>query len=125
MELNIKNFTSENVSITIKENTIFISGTIDDLAPGIYLMPFLKSVNDALIKNKIKEIHVDVRDLQFINSSGIKELVYWIMKATKLKDEHKYRIIFICNPEIEWQTDSIAKVTLLAPHLVEIRSESF
>ena len=45
--------------------------------------------------------------LTFINSSGIKAIIHWVLKSDELPDNNKYKFIFKINHKNSWQKSSI------------------
>lgn len=108
-----------NVQLRGEGDTVLISGNIDSQAPSKFLMPFFKDVHNEVISKNIKEIKLDIRKLNFLNSSGIKELVDWILKLDTLPEEQKYVITILTNPELLWQESSISTLVYLNTKLVK------
>ena len=61
-----------------------------------------------------------MKQLAFLNSSGIKAIAKWIMKLSSTAAEKKYLIKILQNKEITWQTSSLPTLTFLAPGAVQI-----
>ena len=77
--------------------------------------PFLNEVHASIVDNNIKDITVDITDLRFLNSAGIRELVDWVMKLNSLEDDKKYKIKFLCSSEHKWQESSMSTLIYLNP----------
>jgi hypothetical protein len=60
---------------------------------------------------------VDVRGLQFVDSSAIRLFVDWISRAT----EAGYRIVFLVDSAVTWQRLSFNVLKSMAPDTIEIR----
>lgn len=97
--------------------TIFISGCVNHPTPGVFIEPFINEVHCKILEQKIKEITVDITDLRFLNSAGIRELVDWVMKLNTLNEEEKYKIKFLCSSEYQWQESSMSTLVYLNPDL--------
>lgn len=102
----------DKVELFYDNGKIFITGNIDHRRPEEIISPFYDHIISDVIENKIEKLKVDVTGLNFLNSSGIKEFIRWI------KDISDYKLVFIINPDISWQS-SFTKMTLLSP-LVEM-----
>ena len=108
--------------ITQSKNIILkIDGHIELKEPDKIFDPFFENLHNKLLENKVKKITCDIKNLVFINSSGIKSLINWIMKLNDLEDSKKYKIIFLHNKNIPWQTTSLKNLCFLVPNFIEIK----
>ena len=76
-------------------------------------------LHEKIVNNHLKEIDVDVRELNFLNSRGIREFVFWIMSNEKLSINQKYNINIIYTKKKAWQKMSFTTLALLSPKLVK------
>ena len=124
-KLNIDEININNASIKIltRSNNIIlkIDGHIEFRNPEETLDPFFENLHNKLLKNNIKKIICNIKDLSFINSSSIKSLITWIMKLNDIDDSKKYKIIFIHNKNVSWQKTSLKNLCFLVPNFVEIK----
>ena len=67
-----------------------------------------------------KEVVVDLKELEFMNSSCLKTLVWWISSVQELAAAHQYRITFVSSPAMYWQRRSLSALAGLATELVSI-----
>lgn len=112
--MSITNIVKEaNVELKIENNIIYMSGNIDCQKPRYFMEPFFSKAHKYFIDNGIKKVTVDITDLKFLNSSGIRELVDWVMKLSELPEKQKYLITFLCNPDYLWQESSITTIAFL------------
>ncbi|MCG8570109.1 MAG: STAS domain-containing protein [Spirochaetes bacterium] len=102
-----------NVELKFEDNKIYVSGNIDCQNPRYFMEPFFSEIHEHMINSKLKKIVIDITALKFLNSSGIRELVDWVMKLDTIPDDQKYAITFLCNPEYLWQESSIATIVFL------------
>ncbi|OHD05401.1 MAG: hypothetical protein A2086_13655 [Spirochaetes bacterium GWD1_27_9] len=119
MALTPKKVVEGNVELKAEGDTIFINGNIDCQGPGKFMNPFFSDVHNDILKNSMKNVKLDIRKLTFLNSSGIKELVEWIMKLDILSDAQKYTITILTNPEFMWQESSISTLVYLNTNYVK------
>lgn len=86
-------FKNDKVQIAVEDGealmTIKFKGKIDDADPGVFMDPTLEEIHQQIVANGLKEVNADFTDLGFLNSSGIKSLIKWIMRQTELADEQK------------------------------------
>jgi hypothetical protein len=115
-------FKSDKVQIAVEDGeqlmTIKFTGKIDDADPGVFMDPTLEEIHGQIVANGLKEVNADFTDLSFLNSSGIKSLIKWIMRQTELADEQKYKINFLYSSRVTWQQTSLKALTYLAPKTV-------
>lgn len=90
-------------------------GDIDMQDPGTLLNPFFDSVHNAIVENDVKHVEADFTELAFLNSSGIKTLIKWIMKIPQLPPDKKYNLKIIYSGKITWQGTSLKTLIYLAP----------
>jgi hypothetical protein len=89
-----------------------------DLRVNGPLGPFLDSVDDEARRQHTGEVVADFRDLEFMNSSCLKEFVRWIAQVEERPDH--YRIRFLSDPAAHWQSRSLQALRAFAPDLVTI-----
>jgi hypothetical protein len=114
-EIKARTVKDSGVELKTEGTSVIISGSINHPKPNIFMEPFLQEVHDNILAKAIKAVDVDITDLQFLNSSGIREFVDWVMKLNELEEEKKYTIKFLCNAEHKWQDSSLSTVTFLNP----------
>lgn len=68
----------------------------------------------------IKQAVVDLRELEFMNSSGFRSFVTWLNDIKELDEAHRYTIKVISNPELHWQKRSMHSLRTFAIDLVTI-----
>jgi len=98
---------------------IALVGTVDQGAVEA-LERFLEKVHTAATSRPVGEAAVDMRKLEFMNSSGFKLLVAWIAKIQGLDPGARYRLQFVSNPELHWQKRSLRSLQYFAVDLVSI-----
>ena len=98
------------------------SGAIDHPNPGEFLDPILEKLHDQVLEKKIPKVDADFTNLSFLNSSGIKSLIKWIMKQVELPKERRYPINMIYSGKVTWQQTSLRAITYLAKDIVTIEA---
>jgi anti-anti-sigma factor len=68
------------------------------------------------------KVVVDLRELEFMNSSSFKVFVTWLGQVQDLPEDKQYRIHFVSNPSIHWQRRSLAALSCFAVNLVTIET---
>lgn len=94
---------------------VVMSGAVEMRDPGDVLNPYWTSIDEQARDRSLKRVELDVRDLNFMNSSGILTLVRWI---TKLKNAPAYQLVLEYDRNVTWQRTSIPTLAKLAPAAV-------
>jgi len=97
---------------------VAIAGAVDMREPGDVLNPYWLLVDEEMRRRSIRRIEVDLRDLSFMNSSGILTLVRWITKAKMHPPDSGYKIVLRYDRNVTWQRTSIPTLAKLAPQVV-------
>jgi hypothetical protein len=117
-----KSFDNARISL-LDENgeiTLTIEGDIDMRDTSIDFLPYLIMVHEILVKNNVNSINLNLLNLTFMNSNGIKSLINWIMKMTELPDSNRYKIHISANNEIAWQESTLPVLQKLFPDYILI-----
>jgi len=93
---------------------IKMQGAVEMRDPGELLTPYWNTIDERARQRSLKRIEVDLRDLSFMNSSGILTMVRWITKA---KDK-AYQLVLQYDRNVTWQRTSIPTLAKLAPDVV-------
>lgn len=113
--------TAEGVSIVPRlENGVLriaMSGVVEMRDPGVVLNPYWNALDDEVRRRGISRVELDLRDLNFMNSSGILTLVRWVTRA-KGHTDGVYRIQLQYDRNVTWQRTSIPTLAKLAPEIV-------
>lgn len=118
--LDIKPVQSGRITLSAKNNTVILAGSIDVANPNEIMQPFFNAIHEAVLNDGLKEVQVDIRELTFLNSCGIKEIVAWILRQDELTEDKKYKIVFLCSSNYSWQELTIASIIWLNPHQVKM-----
>ena len=90
--------------LTGKGDTIYLKGEIDDADPVVLLAPFFD-----LAKDQMDDvIRIDFTGLEFLNSSGIKCIVSFVMDK-----KPGSKIIFVTDRGKTWQKTSLEVIQSL------------
>jgi hypothetical protein len=82
---------------------------------------YLKSVHAAAAPSKLP-VTVDLRALEFMNSSSFKAFVTWIRSLQDLPQEAQYRVKLISDSKKHWQERSLAALACFAVDLIQIET---
>ncbi len=97
---------------------VVMTGAVEMRDPGGVLNPFWSRVDEELKARGLKRVEVDLRDLNFMNSSGILTLVRWITKAKSHGPDAAYQLVLQYDRNVTWQRTSIPTLAKLAPNVV-------
>src|SRR5438105_10346752 len=95
-----------------------VSGAVEMRDPGGLLNPYWSRVDEEARRTGTKRVEVDLRDLNFMNSSGILTLVRWITKAKTHSSQDAYQLVLQYDRNVTWQRTSIPTLAKLAPNVV-------
>jgi len=102
---------------------IVVSGTVEMRDPGELLNPYWDRINGEVIKRHLKRVEVDLRELDFMNSSGILTLVRWIARVRTQPAESAYQILIRHDRNVTWQRTNVPVLAKLAPSVVLVADE--
>ncbi len=123
-KLGIEQIKQGKVTIDVSDNaaglSIKVVGDIDMQDPSVILDPLFDNVHKGAIASGLKVVEFDLRELAFLNSSGIKAIAKWIMNLSTSPADKKYVIKILQNKSISWQTTSLPTLTFLLPGAVQL-----
>jgi hypothetical protein len=103
------------VRLRVEGDTIYVAGEIDQLSPRDFMAGFLEIVHNMALGESLPLVRVDVTELAFLNSSGIKEFLSWILRRNRIPPEKKYKINFLFDPSVSWQPVTLPRLRDLDP----------
>ena len=112
------------VSLRVDGDTVFVAGEIDQLSPRDFMAGFLEIVHNMALGEGLLEVKVDVTALAFLNSSGIKEFLSWILRRNRIPPDKKYKINFLFDPAIAWQPITLPRLRDLDPEGITLTAVS-
>ncbi|HBD93751.1 MAG: hypothetical protein A2015_12550 [Spirochaetes bacterium GWF1_31_7] len=113
MRLIVKPVKTERLHLYTEESTVFIKGSIDLQYPKPILEPFFTDLHNDLLYYGFRFITLDITGLTFINSSGIRELLAWLIKLTKLPKDDRYEIFINTQLGVNCQQSISKSFTLI------------
>ncbi len=96
---------------------VMLAGAVEMRDPGVLLNPYWAHIDEETRRLGLKRVEVDVRDLNFMNSSGLLTFVRWITKA-KAHTTDGYQMTLKYDHNVTWQRASIPTLAKLAPDVV-------
>jgi hypothetical protein len=100
---------------------VALSGTAD-LTVKEQLDRFLRSLHAEARRQALSKVSVDVRRLEFMNSSCLKSFVWWISTVQEQPAEDRYRIVFLSSPTVYWQRRSLTALACLASDIISVEA---
>ncbi len=99
--------------------TMKLEGTAD-LRVNAPLEDFVQQVRSEAARIKVKEVVVDFRALEFMNSSCFKAFVSWLAQVEDIEPDARYRIRFLSDNSKHWQKRSLVALSCFASDVVEV-----
>jgi len=125
MITSLPSLTQPGVKLTTSETPggldISFSGTADMSAIDA-LDAYLEAIHDIATRRHVERVRVDVRALQFMNSSCFKSFVMWIGLLQDAEPANRYSIEFRSNAEMLWQRRSLNALRCFATDLISIET---
>jgi hypothetical protein len=95
------------------------SGVLDGEDAAAKLQPELMKLHEAIIAAGAKAVRLELCDVSYMNSNGIKAFAVWFLKAEGSR-EHPYSIDLVYNPEVSWQRWSVGALQVLTPRTLRL-----
>ena len=115
MQISMVQAAGGKINLRVDGDTVFITGEIDQLSPRDFMAGFFEIVHSMALGEGLGEVRVDVTELAFLNSSGIKEFLSWILRRNRIPPEKKYKINFLFDPAVAWQPITLPRLRDLDP----------
>ena len=112
----------DGASIAVSGAEVTIDGTIVCRDPDAILGPFLRSIHEAALADRVPELFINLKGLRFVNSSAIRLLVDWTLWA-KGEDRPHYRLVFRIDEQTTWQRLTLTALVSLADHVEVAKAE--
>ena len=95
-----------------------LGGKVDIQNPDEVLLPVLLRLDKDFVASQVREVDFDIKELEFINSSGIKVVLQMVMSIVNRHESQQYKINFYHDPASSYQKKSFNAITFLAPNLI-------
>jgi hypothetical protein len=82
----------------------------------------LKLLHAQVLEARIKEVVVDLRELEFMNSSCFKAFVSWLSDLQEVAPERQYRIRILSDSGKHWQRRSLGALSCFAVDLIRVET---
>ncbi len=108
-------------SLADRAIAVRLAGTADAEARS-ELDAFIKQLHSEAVRLAVAQVEIDLRKLEFMNSSSFKIFVAWLAQVRDLDAAAQYRITIRSNPNLLWQRRSLAALSCFAVDLVTIET---
>ena len=112
---------SAEASVRGRMMEVSLSGTADIAVKG-NLDRLVHSLHSEAQRLALIGVNVDVRRLEFMDSSCLKSLAWWIGTVHELPAEGRYRIVFLSSPTVYWQRRSLNALAGLAGDVMSVQA---
>ena len=99
-----------------------LNGTAD-LSARDDLQKVLDKLHAEAMRLGVRQIELDVRQLEFMNSSCFQAVVSWIGQAQLLDAAAQYKIRILSNPDMHWQKRSLHALRCFADQLITVDTD--
>jgi hypothetical protein len=100
---------------------IVMTGSLESRDPRASFDPYWTALDDAIRREGVTRVVLDIRGLEYMNSSGILTLARWLMKVTS---HSTYQVVIEHDPDLTWQHSNVPVLAKLAPAVVHVGSGS-
>lgn len=108
-------------AVTKTHAAVTMVGTAETTAMEM-LIKFLQQLHDRVTTDRIADVTIDVRALQFITSSCFKAFVGWIDRLQSLPSGSQYCVTFKYDEGKHWQRRSLGALAALGADVVRLES---
>ena len=110
---------SAAASVRGHQMEVALSGTADVMMKGP-LDRFLRALHAEAQRRALAKVNVDVRRLEFMNSSCLNSFAWWISAVQEQPAEVRYRIVFLSSPTVYWQRRSLNALAGMAGDIISV-----
>ena len=112
---------SAAASVRGHQMEVALSGTADFMMKG-HLDRFLRALHAEAQRRALTKVNVDVRRLEFMNSSCLSSFAWWISTVQDQPAEGRYHIVFLSSPTVYWQRRSLNALAGMAGDIISVQS---
>jgi anti-anti-sigma factor len=120
-DLSGSGFMTANAALADAAIAVTFAGTADTETRAD-LDRYVKQLHGEALRLRVPAVVLDLRDLEFMNSSCLKILVAWLAQLRDLPTDQQYKIRIRSNPNLLWQRRSLAALSCFAVDLVTIET---
>ena len=101
--------------------TVRLTGSAETASMGA-LDTMLREVHATAMRIGAREVKVDLRQLEFMNSSCFKTFITWIGQVQELEAAKQYTLRFLSDGTKHWQRRSLGALSCFAVDLIRIET---
>jgi hypothetical protein len=98
---------------------LFLKGNADYAALDALEMLLTRSHSEA-VRLGAKDVVVDLRQLEFMNSSCFKCFLSWITEIQELDPDSRYKVNLLSSSQLHWQKRSLHSLRCFAVELISV-----
>ena len=110
---------SAAISHDANDIVIRLTGNADVVAQK-HLDRLFTDVHEQARRLGVSRVQVDMRELAFMNSSCIKDVIVWLEKVRKTEESNRYLVAFLSSGAQPWQRRSLHALSHFARGIVSI-----
>jgi anti-anti-sigma factor len=123
MSLDLPDHTDREFSVEARHDGDAIHLTMTGNADMHAIEPLtamLEKLHVEALRLTIKQVVIDIKQLEFMNSSCVKAFVALIASLQETPQPAQYRLRFQSNPELRWQRRSLHSLQCFATDLITV-----
>jgi hypothetical protein len=105
-----------------KVMTARATGSVDQPATHDHLAAFLDRVVREAGLLKPREVAIDVRDLAFVDTPGVRKLTLWVGSLRDRPGPLPFALRFVTSAKVSWQRRSLEVLRILAGGMLTIET---
>jgi len=110
-------YSAEGFEITISApRVVVMRGELTVRDPVSAVSPYLRRLHDLMGGGG--KLTIDVTELVFVNSSGLRIFLDWIAWISAEPTERRYRLEIRTNPKIMWQVASLGPIMMIGGEFI-------
>ena len=99
--------------------TLRLVGNADLRAAQAFAL-FVRQAESAAIDGRLREVTIDLRQLEFMNAVCLRELAAWVSRLQAMPEATRYRLRLVTDPRRHWQRLSLPMLKCFGTELVEL-----
>lgn len=112
---------SADATLDDRRISVHLAGTADNETRA-ELAVYVEKLHAEAVRHGVAAVELDLRKLEFMNSSSFKILVAWLAQIRDLGPSSQYKLTIRSDPSLLWQRRSLAALSCFAVNLVTIET---
>jgi hypothetical protein len=84
------------------------------------LIGLFRRLHDECVRTGVRDVRIDLRDLEFMSSSCFKSFVSWVLQIEELSAGARYAVVLVQSPAHHWQERSLHALAAMGPDVISI-----